>query len=628
MMGGSYRARRSKRFAGASGRRRPLVPSKRLHTLNGKRMSKTSERYRTSALRLIQQIRGDLDWIVMRCLEKDKARRYRSASDLAADLGRYLQNEPVLARPPSVIYAFRKFAARHRAVFATVSVAMSALLIATGVSTWQAVRATKAERLSLQDRQRAEDVSQFMLDVFSAADPFVNFGHAPTARSLLDQAARSIQNDLNQQPDVRARLLEAIGRSYRRMGQPDRAVVYLKDALRIIQESRLDEAGVGSVVTELAIALREDGRIDESDRYFSEAQDRLRRVKDDRSEAHALLLVHLGKLEKLRGHTMQALEYVTKALDLMRSLRGGDDPEVGAILAEMSNIMAWADDFAGAERTAREAARIYRAVPEHHPDRVMADYFLGEILFYRGQIDEAAALYERTLAAQRQIYGSVNSVAADTLAALAQVRLAQRNIVDAEMLIAEALEAHHNSESTAYLKIGYLQTMLATIWMRSDKFNDAEAILRNTLELFTKNVPPDHQYVASAEHYLGEALLAQKEYGEAETVLTDAIERWKRTDAPAWRPARSASALGEVLHKLGRSQDAERYLVDSYRVLVAESAADQDARQIARQRITRFYADMGQPGKLDALLLEDTRESAPTTTTNSNFSRTTPDAQG
>ena len=97
----------------------PTVPSKRLHTLDGKRMSETSERYRTSALKLIQQVRGDLDWIVMRCLEKDKARRYRSASDLAADLGRYLQNEPVLARPPSVIYAFRKFAARHRAVFTT-----------------------------------------------------------------------------------------------------------------------------------------------------------------------------------------------------------------------------------------------------------------------------------------------------------------------------------------------------------------------------------------------------------------------------------------------------------------------------------------------------------------------------
>ena len=81
------------------------------------------------------------------------------------------------------------------------------------------------------DRERAENVSQFMLDVFSAADPFINFGREPTARILLDQAARNIQNDLSQQPDVRARLLEAIGRSYRRMGQPDRAVVYLQDAL-------------------------------------------------------------------------------------------------------------------------------------------------------------------------------------------------------------------------------------------------------------------------------------------------------------------------------------------------------------------------------------------------------------
>ena len=557
----------------------PFVPSKRLHTLDSKRMSETSVRYRTNLVKLIQQVRGDLDWIVMRCLEKDKARRYRSASDLAADLGRYLRNEPVLARPPSVVYAFRKFAARHRAVFVTVSVAMSTLVIATGVSTWQAVRATKAEKLSLQDRQRAEDVSQFMLDVFSAADPFINFGREPTASSLLDQAARSIQNDLNQQPDVRARLLEAIGRSYRRMGQPDRAVIYLQDALRIKQESRVDDAGVGSVVTELAIALREGGRIDESDRYFSEAQQRSRHIKDDGSEAHAHLLVHLGKLEKLRGHTKQALEYMTKAWELMRTLRGPDDPEVGAILEEMSNIMVWADDFAGAERTAREAVKIFRAVPEHHPDRVMADYCLADILFFRGQIDEAAVLFERVLAAQRRIYGSVNSIVADTLAQLAQVRLSQKNNVEGEKLVVEALAAHRNSESTAYLKIGYLQTMLATVLMRNSKFADAEDLLRETLKLFAGHLPPDHQYVASAEHYLGEALLAQRKLDDAEQVLTVAMERWKRTDAPAWRSARSASALGEVLHRLGRSHDAERYLAESYRVLVAEPAADQDARQ-------------------------------------------------
>ena len=84
----------------------------------------------------------------------------------------------------------------------------------------------------------------------------------------------------------------------------------------------LDEAGVGSIVTELAIALREEGRIDESDRYFSEAQEISRHSKDDGSEAHAQLLVDLGRLEKLRSHTKQALDYVTEALQLMRTLKG------------------------------------------------------------------------------------------------------------------------------------------------------------------------------------------------------------------------------------------------------------------------------------------------------------------
>ncbi|MGH8177029.1 MAG: serine/threonine-protein kinase, partial [Steroidobacter sp.] len=124
----------------------PLRPSRRLQA--HERISEMSVRYRASIPRLIQQVRGDLDWIVMRSLDKDKARRYRSASDLKADLERYLKKEPVLARPPSVAYAFRKFAERNRIVFVTISIAMSALLIATGVSTWQAVRATQAEKLS------------------------------------------------------------------------------------------------------------------------------------------------------------------------------------------------------------------------------------------------------------------------------------------------------------------------------------------------------------------------------------------------------------------------------------------------------------------------------------------------
>lgn len=555
--------------------------------------------------RLRRRLVGDLDAIVMRALRKEPQHRYSSVERLVADIRHYLDNEPVQARQGNWVYYTQRFVRRHTtAVAASAGFVIFVVAVAIVMSIQRQSIAAALGRAT-HDRERAEKVSQFMLDVFSAADPFTNFGKEPTARILLDQAARNIQNDLNQQPEVRARLLEAIGRSYRRMGQPERAVAYLQDSLRIQRQLPLtDNASLGAIVTEIAIALRDQGRMDESDGYFSEALQISRDARDQHTEARAKLLVDLGRLEKMRGNPKQALEHLERALNLMRSLKGARDPEVGAILGEMSNVKIWSDDLQGAEEAARAAVDIYKVVPENYPDRVTADYYLADILFYRGRIDDAAALFERALAAQRRLYGPTSRAAADTLASLAQVRVAQNKFVDAEKLIREALGAHRDSSSTDYLKIGYLQTMLATVQMRRGQFGEAERTLRDTLVLYSSNLRSDHQYVASAEHYLGEALIAQSKFPEAEVVLTAATERWKRTGAPAWRSARSANALGEALSGLGRTDEAERYLVDSYRELNADPGTDRDSKRIARDRVSKFYTELGQREKLNTLLLE------------------------
>jgi eukaryotic-like serine/threonine-protein kinase len=560
--------------------------------------------------RLRRRLVGDLDAIVMRALRKEPQHRYSSVERLVADIRHYLENEPVQARQGNWIYYTQRFVRRHTAaVAASTGFLIFVIAVAIVMSVQRQSIAAALERAT-HDRERAEKVSQFMLDVFSAADPFTNFGKEPTARVLLDKAARSIQNDLTQQPEVRARLLEAIGRSYRRMGQPDRAVAYLQDSLRIQRQlPHEDTAALGSVVTEIAITLREQGRIDESDGYFAEALEISRHSQGQHSEAYARLLVDLGRLEKLRSNPKQALKYLEQALQLTRKLKGERDRDVGSILGEMSNVKVWSDDLQGAEEAARASVEIYKAFPEGDPDRVMADYYLADILFFRGHIDDAAKLFERALAARRHLYGTSSRAVADTLAALAQVRIAQGNAIEAEKLTREALAIHQDSGSTAYLQIGYLQTMLATVQMRLERFKEAEQVLREALVLYANNVRADHQYVASAEHYLGEALLAQKKFREAEVVLTVATERWKRTGAPAWRSARSASALGEALNGLGRTDEAERYLVDSYRELSADPGADRDAKRLARDRVSKFYTALGQRQKLNSLLLEtDGRE--------------------
>jgi tetratricopeptide (TPR) repeat protein len=363
-----------------------------------------------------------------------------------------------------------------------------------------------------------------------------------------------------------------------------------------------DDASLGSIVTEIAIALRNQGRIDESNGYFAEALQISRQSKDQGSEAHAKLLVDLGRLEKQRSNPKQALDHLQQALQLMRTIKGPKDPEVGAILAEIANITLWLDDPDGAETAARAAVDIYQAVPPDYPDRVMAEYFLADIFLYRGRVEEAAPLFERVLAAQRRLYGEKSRATADTLASLAQVRVTQKNFGAAEKLIRESLDGYHESSSTAYLEIGYLQTMLATVQMKQGRFADAEQTLRDTLVLFGKNVKGDHQYIASAEHYLGEALLAQGKYREAEPVLLAATERWKRTGAPIWRSARSGSALGEALEGQGRTDEAEQYLVESYKDLSADPNADDDLKRIARERVTKFYTALGQREKLNTLM--------------------------
>ncbi|HUD46077.1 MAG TPA: serine/threonine-protein kinase [Candidatus Baltobacteraceae bacterium] len=144
----------------------PVRPSTRLATLKGDELTTTAKRRATEIAKLLHQLKGDLDWIVMKCLEKDRTRRYETANGLAIDLRRHLHNEPVMARPPSVAYRFQKAFHRNKLAFTAGLAVAAALLLGIVASSWQAMRAKRAEALALQSRSDAEKLSNFMLDDF------------------------------------------------------------------------------------------------------------------------------------------------------------------------------------------------------------------------------------------------------------------------------------------------------------------------------------------------------------------------------------------------------------------------------------------------------------------------------
>jgi hypothetical protein len=148
--------------------REPVRPSTKVATLKGEELTTTARRRSSEAPRLVHLLKGDLDWIVMKCLEKDRTRRYETANGLAFDLRRHLTNEAVLARPPSRLYELQKTVRRHKVVFTAAGAVAAALLLGLSVSTVEAVRARRAEALAQQSRNKAEKLSNFMLEDFYA----------------------------------------------------------------------------------------------------------------------------------------------------------------------------------------------------------------------------------------------------------------------------------------------------------------------------------------------------------------------------------------------------------------------------------------------------------------------------
>ncbi|MGE5178376.1 MAG: protein kinase domain-containing protein, partial [Bacteroidota bacterium] len=209
----------------------PKAPSTRLSSL-GVALEHVAADAGTDRQRLIGDVRGDLDWITLKAIEKDRARRYASASELAEDVRRHLRDEPVAARPPSGIYRFRKFARRNRAAVVAGSLVTLALVSGIIGTSIGMARARRAQRAALNEAETSQQTTKFLLDLFKVSDTEY-VGKSTTARELLDRGATRIRDELKDRPLIRASLLQTIGNTYAGLGCPNDAIPLQREALGI-----------------------------------------------------------------------------------------------------------------------------------------------------------------------------------------------------------------------------------------------------------------------------------------------------------------------------------------------------------------------------------------------------------
>jgi serine/threonine protein kinase len=444
----------------------PPRPSTRVLQLDAA-ASGGSERHQMPLSKLAKVLRGDLDWITMKALEKDRTRRYPTANALALDVRRHLRHEPVTAGAPSSLYRARKFARRYRMAVATASALLVTVTMFSAVTAIQARSIAKERDRANQEAATAKQVSDFLVGLFNVSDPSEARGNTLTAREILANGARQVASNLNDQPTVRARLERTIGTVYTKLGMYSEAEPLLRGALQS-ERRELGAASPETLLTTTALGdlLWYQRRYTDAEPLYldvveqrthilgSEHPDTLRATKD-----LAVLYIRQKRFE-------EAERLLVPTLALQRKVLGTDHADT---LGSMNNLQALyftQGRFVDAEPLAlRVLEGRRRVLGVGHPDTITATHNLATVYDGLHQYDRAEPLFREALDEHRRVQGPQHPSTANTLFALGKMYAAQGRYRDAELALVEAYDVRlhaYGSEHPSTQEVVLTLTQLYT----------------------------------------------------------------------------------------------------------------------------------------------------------------------
>jgi serine/threonine-protein kinase len=597
---------------------------------------------------LRRRLDGDLDTIVLQALRKEPARRYATVAQLAEDLERHLAGRPVRARPATLGYRASKFARRHRVGLAAGALVALSLLGGIAGTAWQAARAAEHARIAQQERDRARleaakarRVSAFLVDVFRVSDPTQGRGAAVTARELLDTGAVRIRQELAQEPEVQATMMDVIGNVYRNLGLYPEAERLLRDALDrrravlgprhpdVVESTRevgevlglqgklapadtlLREAlemqrrlpgapGVemASTLGNLGSLLIDKGKYEEAERDYRQAIALRRRLEKEESRELAGNLSGLAIALYAAGKYDAADSVDREALAIYRRLLGSENSEVAGVLNGLGRVLIAKGDFAGAEPLLREGLAIRRkTLGEKHPQTGMSVNMLGQVLFYKGDFAASEPVLRDFLAFERALYGDEHPSVAVAMANLGRTIEARGRLAEAEPLLLGSLRVMRKAYGERHPNVAGVMAYVAKLYADEGDYRVAEAYYRRTLEMRRAMLAPNHPDVGATAWQLGR-LLAERlgDPRAAEPLLREAVEITRRVPgASAWRVALVESDLGACLSAQGRLAEAEPLLVRGYEGGRAAGGVYRADAERALRSLIAHYERAGRP---------------------------------
>ncbi len=615
-----------------------------------------------------RRLRGELDWITLRALERERDLRYASVSEFAADLRRYLNGEPVMAGPPSQAYRIRKFVARNRvAVVAAGAVAVSLVLGIVG-TTWMAIEArgqreraeaalvdARTQRdLAEREGARARANQSFLEDLIAAPDPWKLRGDSADARNVrvvdaLAGAAAQIESTLGADPRLRGEVATMLGRTLRRLGQyeasgkqldiavravaegfaedaPQRLQAQLERALLLAERGQLDDArkaldpllpklsttaglAVGSVSEARRAAADLAAALGDPQRAVQLARDNLASAMAengaDSVEASGAK-ASLAEILGAQGQWDEADALLIEAYQTERKRSGPAHPNVLSLLSRGANLALRKGDYALAERRYREAAlSAEQVLGAEHPETLRYQAHVATALSNAGNNAEAVVEFERVLPVRTRVLGEDHP---DVLTLRANYAIALRALKRGEQAEAQMNEVYQRRR--AVLGETHPETMrtlgfLAVMARDRDDLARAEFLMQQAVDLYRQVNGADHPETIVMENNM---LAIVRDRGDLARAIAGYAALLARAEAALppglWHLDAIRGNYGKALYQDRRYAEAEPLVLASWRNLRAQFP-DTDSRVVgAKTRVEELYRGSGQPARIAQVLAE------------------------
>jgi eukaryotic-like serine/threonine-protein kinase len=545
---------------------------------------------------LARQLRGELEWITIKALEKDPARRYASASEFAIDVRRHLADEPVLAGPPTLAYKVRKFVARHP-VGVGASVAIAVLLVALVVGlTAFATRLARERARADREAGAAKSALGLMTGIFKVADPSEARGNSITAREVLDRSVKSIGTDAGGDPEVRATLLYSLATIYKNLGLYGASSQVLEQALELRRSTLGPEhPETLRAASDTATLLRLRSRFEEAEPIGRATLEARRRVLGNRHPDTLESVAELCMILQVSQHGPEAEPLCIEAYEGRREVLGPDHIDTLTSDSMMGRLYLVLNDGVKAEPFLRDALdRQRRVLGSDHPDTFVTMGNLTNFLQEVGKLEEAGQLARESLEGKQRVFGPDHPATLAAMYMTAHMLRRAGKPEEAEVYYRRAAEGRERVLGPDHLETLLSKHGWAACLIDLGRREEARTSLADTVERAKRTLGTRNAMTLGAMAALGDVDTTLGRLTEAEAILREALEA-ARANLPKGedRLAKTCYAYGRCLTKLGRYAEAEPLLLEAHETLSKSTSAKVSSS--AAKILTELYEAWPKP---------------------------------